>query len=58
MVQVSPGWSVSCSVFPGVDVNGEVFQVGLQGVSVALALTSHFSLATTEFTVEQLFGNS
>ena len=56
--QASPGWSVGCGVFPGGDVDVEVFQVGLQGVFVAPALTSNFSLAMSEFTVEQLFGDS
>ena len=57
MDHTSSGWSVRCCVFQGCDVDVETFEVGFQGVFVALALSSDLSSTTTEPTMPQLLGD-
>ena len=54
----SPGWSVRCCVFPGGDVDVEIFEVSFQKVFEALTLPSCLPSSLTKFTVQQLFGYS
>ena len=54
----SPGLSVRCCVFPGCHVDVNIFEVGFEGVFVVLALSSDLSSTTTEFTIQQLLGDT